>query len=200
MKNFREIELLSSYLDGQLNASESARLESRLTSDPELASVLFDIRSARGILRSLPARKAPRNFMLTRKMVGLKPPLPRAYPIFRFSTAFATILLMISFAANLLAPQFSFAASAPQAAYGFGSGVANHAVANLDHCCRNRSPPQKPLLEMARRISTEEAIARVENHLRMQCKHPKRRTESALPEQARSGMKRLFPSTGRSAC
>ena len=58
MKNFRDIEQLSLYLDGQLNSSDSKRLESRLTSDPELVSALNDIRAARGILRKLPARKA----------------------------------------------------------------------------------------------------------------------------------------------
>ncbi|MDP1713566.1 MAG: hypothetical protein Q8L41_02375 [Anaerolineales bacterium] len=149
MKNFREIELLSSYLDGQLNATESTRLESRLTSDPELASVLNDLRTVRGILSKLPVRKAPRNFTLTRQMVGLKPPLPRAYPIFRFSTAFATILLMISFAANLLAPQFSFAASAPQAAYGFGGGGDPASAA------------EEPLMEMAPAVlPTDDITAR----------------------------------------
>jgi hypothetical protein len=122
MKKFHEIELISSYLDGQLNTSESARLETRLTADPELASVLHDLRSARGILRKLPARKAPRNFTLTRKMVGLKPPLPKAYPFFRFSTAFATILLMLSFVTNSLAPQIGPTASSPAPFYGFGGG------------------------------------------------------------------------------
>jgi hypothetical protein len=130
MKNFRDIELLSSYLDGQLSPSESARLESRLASDPELVSAYKDIRAARGILRKLPARKAPRNFTLTRQMVGLKPPLPRSYSFFRFSTAFATILLMLTFAANTLTqlPRVNFAAgaSAPvvQEAYGMGGGPA----------------------------------------------------------------------------
>ena len=102
MKNFRDIELLSSYLDGQLSPSESARLESRLSSDPELASAFNDLRAARGILRKLPARKAPRNFTLTRQMVGLKPPLPRSYSFFRLSTAFASILFALTFAANAL--------------------------------------------------------------------------------------------------
>lgn len=108
MKNFREIELLSSYLDGQLSPSESARLEARLASDPELASAFDDLRAARGILRRLPSRKAPRNFTLTRQMVGLKPPLPRSYSFFRFSTAFATILLTLTFAANLAAPRLKY--------------------------------------------------------------------------------------------
>jgi len=129
MKNFRDIELLSSYLDGQLSPSESARLESRISADPELADAFNDIRAARGILRKLPVRKAPRNFTLTRKMVGLKPPLPRSYSFFRFSTAFATVLLVLTFAANALTqlPRLSFAAdsaSAPiaQMPSGLGGG------------------------------------------------------------------------------
>ncbi|HLA87764.1 MAG TPA: hypothetical protein VJL10_07075, partial [Anaerolineales bacterium] len=176
MKNFQEIELLSSYLDGQLNASESTRLESRLSSDRELASVLNDIRSARGILRKLPARKAPRNFTLTRKMVGLRPPLPRVYPIFRFSTAFATILLMISFAANLLTPQFGFTASAPQAVYGVGGGSAATEAPALS----------APFLEIApAALPTEDAAAREGEPSADALQTPKEAgTESELPEQA----------------
>jgi anti-sigma factor RsiW len=125
MKNFRDIEQLSAYLDGQLSPSDSARLESRITADPELASVLSDLRAARGILRKLPARKAPRNFTLTRQMVGLKPPLPRTFSFFRFSTAFAAFLLMLTFAANSVLPSLSSGAAAPMAAqeaYGIGGG------------------------------------------------------------------------------
>ena len=125
MKNFRDIEQLSAYLDGQLSPSDSARLESRISADPELASVLSDLRAARSILRKLPARKAPRNFTLTRKMVGLKPPLPRTFSFFRLSTAFATFLLMLTFAANSVIPRIGFGAAAPMAAqeaYGIGGG------------------------------------------------------------------------------
>ncbi len=117
---FRDTELLSSYLDGQLSPSESARLESRLSSDANLRSVLNDLREARGVLRQLPARKAPRNFTLTRQMVGLKPPLPRAYPTFRFATALATLLLVVTFAVNALGPSLKYSAAAPAPAYGLG--------------------------------------------------------------------------------
>jgi anti-sigma factor RsiW len=129
MKKIRDIEQLSSYLDGQLSPSDSARLESQLSSNPELASAFNDLRAARGILRKLPSRKAPRNFALTRQMVGLKPPLPRSYAFFRFSTAFATILLTLTFAANALTqlPRMTFGAAAPapamQEAYGMGGGA-----------------------------------------------------------------------------
>jgi anti-sigma factor RsiW len=114
----RDIELLSSYLDGQLSQSDSTRLEARLLTDRELRSVLRDLRSTRSALRQLPMRKAPRNFALTPKMVGKNPPLPRAYPAFRFTTALATILLFITFGLNFLRPQL---AAAPQA-FGMGGG------------------------------------------------------------------------------
>lgn len=122
MKNFRDIENLSAYIDGQLNAADTARLEARLKTDPELESALRDLSAARNILKKLPARKAPRNFTLTRQMVGLKPPLPSTYPLFRFATVFAAILFMCSFTTNALSPLVSFGAAAPAAAPAFGMG------------------------------------------------------------------------------
>jgi hypothetical protein len=113
--NRRDIELLSAYLDGQLKPSDSTRLESRLKSDPELVAVMDDLRAARNLLRKLPQRRAHRNFTLTRKMVGQNPPMPRAYPFFRFATTIATLLLFFTFGLNFLAPQMA-------AVPGFGMG------------------------------------------------------------------------------
>jgi len=125
--NQRDLELLSAYLDGQLNPSDVTRLEARFQSDPQLVSVLNDLRGTRNLLRKLPARRAPRNFTLTRKMVGQNPPLPRAYPIFRLATALATLLFVFSFGLN----SFSrFAASqAPAFGMGGGGGGAEDSVA-----------------------------------------------------------------------
>jgi len=121
MKKFpdRDLEQLSAYLDGQLSSPKSAQVESHLASDPEFASALDEIRTARSILRKLPARKAPRNFTLTRQMVGLKPPLPRSYFAFRFSSTFAALLLIFTFAANALAPRVSLPA---EQSFSFASG------------------------------------------------------------------------------
>lgn len=165
MKNFREIALLSSYLDEELDTTEAAQLEFRLPSDPELVSVLNDLRAARGILRKLPARKTPRSFILTRKMVGLKPPLPRSYPVFRFSTALATILLAISFVANLLVanlltPQIRFAAPAPQAAYGIGSGGGCEEPCGGGTAAAEVPATETPLLEIAPAPAAGNATAR----------------------------------------
>jgi len=112
--NQRDLELLSSYLDGQLSPSDSTRLEARLKTDRQLVSVLNDLRATRSLLRKLPQRRAPRNFTLTRKMVGQNPPLPKSYPFFRLATAFATLLLVFSFGLN------SFSRFATTYPYGFG--------------------------------------------------------------------------------
>ncbi|HSL43064.1 MAG TPA: hypothetical protein VK897_06510 [Anaerolineales bacterium] len=118
--NRRDIELLSSYLDGQLKPSEAARLESRISTDRDLRAVLDDLRSTRTLLRQLPMRKAPRNFTLTPRMVGKNPPLPRAYPAFRFVSALASLLLFFTMGLNFLVPQM---ASQPPA-FGMGGGGA----------------------------------------------------------------------------
>jgi anti-sigma factor RsiW len=117
--NPRDLELLSAYLDGQLNPSDSRRLESRLASDESLHTALENLRSTRGLLHQLPSRRAPRNFTLTPQMAGIKPPTPRVVPVFRFATAIATFLFIITFVINglisLSAPSFA-AARVPSAA------------------------------------------------------------------------------------
>ena len=118
--SFRDVAQLSAYLDGQLRPSESASLESRLASEPELAAILEEMRQARGVLRRLPQRRAPRNFTLTPTMVGLKPPLPRSYPVFRLASVVATLLLFLSFAANFMAPRLETQVAAVP--YGIGGG------------------------------------------------------------------------------
>ena len=121
--NFRDVELLSAYLDGHLSPSDSARLEARLSSDHSLRATLDELRETHGLLRRLPQRRAPRSFRLTPKMAGLKAPEPRAYPIFRVATALATFLFLVSVALNGLAPFASQRlAAAPAPAYGIGGG------------------------------------------------------------------------------
>ncbi len=98
--NTRDLELLSIYLDGQLDPSDSARLESRLASNESLRAALDELRSTRTLLRQLPSRRGPHNFTLTPQMAGVKPPTPRAVPIFRFATGLATFFFLITFVIN----------------------------------------------------------------------------------------------------
>ncbi|MFH1908509.1 MAG: hypothetical protein ABIL11_14195 [Chloroflexota bacterium] len=124
----RDVEQLSACLDGQLSLAERARLNSRIETDPNLSAALDDLRATRAILRRTPQRRTPRNFTLTPKMAGLKPPLPRAVPIFRLASVVATILLFFTFAGNLIAPL----AAAPKIAAApldMGAGAAEKAPA-----------------------------------------------------------------------
>ena len=123
--SFRDVEQLNAYLDGELDSTRRLRLESRLGADPELKSILDELHEARMVLRRLPQRRAPRNFTLTPKMAGIKPPLPRAYPVLRFASVFAVFLLFFTFAVNSL-PRFSLpmGAAAPAAMeVGIGGGA-----------------------------------------------------------------------------
>ena len=142
--NTRDLELLSSYLDGQLKPSDSARLEARLSSDADLRAVLDDLRAARGLLRQLPMRKAPRNFTLTPKMVGKNPPLPRSYPAFRFVTALASLMLFFTLGLNFVAPQM---AQAP--AFGMGGGGSPDLYAAQAPAAESVSATEAPLAESA---------------------------------------------------
>src|SRR5512140_4189 len=121
--NFRDVELLSAYLDGRLKPSDAARLEARLSADVNLKATLDDLRETRTLLRRLPQRRAPRNFWLTPKMAGVRPPQPRSYPVFRFATALAAFLFVAAVALNAFTP-FAARHLTPAAApaYGMGGG------------------------------------------------------------------------------
>ncbi len=147
--SFRDVEQLSAYLDGQLKPSDMTRLEARLQTDPELASILKELRQARSALRQLPQRRAPRNFTLTPKMVGQKPPLPRTYPVFRFATVLATLLLFFTFATNFMAPRL--VRTAAPYAYGMGGGGGGEPDLALE------AAPAEPALEAP--AATVEAAA-----------------------------------------
>jgi len=121
--NRRDLELLSAYLDGQLDPADLARMESRLQSQSELRGVLEELRAARDLLRKLPTRKAPRNFTLSRQVVSVKPPMPRSYPFLQFASAAATLLLFLTVAINTLGPRLVIGAAAPAPLLGIGGGA-----------------------------------------------------------------------------
>jgi hypothetical protein len=92
----RDVELLSAYLDQELNERERTKLEARLKSQPELQAGLEELRHTRLMLRSLPRRKAPRNFTLRPEMVPARRRLPVLFPVFRLSSAMAGLLLVLA--------------------------------------------------------------------------------------------------------
>ncbi len=131
--SFHDVEMLTAYLDGELAQAEAARLETRLHDDPTLRSVYEELRQSRSLLRRLPKRRAPRNFTLTPQMAGVRPPLPRSYPIFRFASAIAAVLFLFTFATNLIVPAFSPQATPPSFAFDQAAG----------------SGPENPMMQVA---------------------------------------------------
>ena len=102
-----EWEALSAYLDGQLSSKERARLESNLRANHELMETLEELQKTRQLLRSQPRIKPPRNFTLTSDSVGSRPEiLPgwfRITPALQFTSAIASVLLVLVFITDLLA-------------------------------------------------------------------------------------------------
>ena len=96
----KDWEVISAYLDDQLKPRDRARLESRLKADSNLRKAVREMHQTRALLRSMPSMKAPRNFTLTRDMVG-QPFYVRLFPAFRLASAIATILFALVVAGDL---------------------------------------------------------------------------------------------------
>lgn len=114
--SFRDYELLSAYLDRELGQKDKTRLVARIVKEPELAKALEELRQTRSLLRQTPHRKAPRNFTLTPKMAGIRPPVPRVVPALSWASAIAMVMFVCTLGYNLLASGgLSFGAAAPKA-------------------------------------------------------------------------------------
>ena len=113
--SFRDIEQLSAFLDGQLSQAKRTRLETRIKSDPAFTAALEELRQVRTLLRRTPRRRAPRNFTLTPKMAGIRPPVPRAVPVLSWASAIAVLLFIVTLGSNLLG-QIPLGAAGPMMA------------------------------------------------------------------------------------
>jgi len=156
--NFRDVELLSAYLDGRLSPSEAARLEARLSANTNLKAALEDLRQTRSLLRQLPQRRAPRNFRLTPRMVGIRPPEPRSYPAFRLATALVALLFVVAVGLNAFVPLAASrlaAAPAPQG-YGMGGGGSGGAAESQP---ATEAPLQAPFAALAPTATAEATLS-----------------------------------------
>ena len=92
---------ISEYLDDQLTPKEKSRLEERIRIRPELSDGLEELRHTRLVLRSVPKRRVPHNFILTPEMVRPRS-LSRLFPVLSFSSALATVLIIVTLVIRLL--------------------------------------------------------------------------------------------------
>jgi hypothetical protein len=100
----RDLEAISAYLDGQLSQREQSRLEARLQTDRDLRLAFEQMRRTRAVLRSLPAMRAPRNYVLTPQMVKARRTPPPSYPVLRLASVLATLLFVLVMAGDFLIP------------------------------------------------------------------------------------------------
>jgi hypothetical protein len=100
----RDIEALSSYLDGELSPTERTELVRRMRQDTGLQEELKNLQQARSVLRALPKARAPRNYTLKPHMLGLPITQPRRnlFPAARLVTVLATIFFIVVVGSDLI--------------------------------------------------------------------------------------------------
>jgi hypothetical protein len=114
-----DLEALSAYLDGELTSSEKAKLEKRILADKALATVFFELRETRALLRKMSRRKAPRNFTLKAGMPGVRAPRTPFVPALAWASAVSMVLFIFTLVISLggqstATPAAPMLAGAPQ--------------------------------------------------------------------------------------
>jgi hypothetical protein len=121
-------ELLSAYLDGELDERNRQRLEARLAQDATLHEELSALRQTVSLVQELPQVAAPRNFVLSKSMVERRQPAHRpeapvlrpqarrawAAPLLTAATAVVSLLFVVVLFGDLLLPRSGGMASAPE--------------------------------------------------------------------------------------
>jgi len=111
-----EWEMVSAYLDDQLPAAEKLIIEQQLGLRPELQSAYHELRRLKFAFKSLPPKKAPRNYTLSPKEKKEKTSIfQMLVPAFGFSSAVAAILLAITIFFQIT-PSGSMVSQAPEPA------------------------------------------------------------------------------------
>lgn len=177
--SFRDVEQLSALLDGQLHPQEAARLQQRLAADAELQAIYRQLSQSRTLLRQMPVRRAPRNFTLTPQMAGVRAPVPRSFSFFRLASAFASLLLVLTFALNGLGGlTASTPASAP--AYGVGGGPMLEAPAAPEALPQAAGTQEALVPQATVAASTDDSAAPTEEAMRSMAALPTETVEQPL--------------------
>jgi hypothetical protein len=112
--NDADLELLSAYIDSQLDDSERAALERRLTQEPVLRGVLDELRATVGLLHDLEPLRPPRSFML-----AVPATAPRRFWRFQWpaiASALVALVCLLTFSYALIRSGGGGTASAPASA------------------------------------------------------------------------------------
>lgn len=112
--NDADLELLSAYIDRQLDDDERAALERRLSQEPLLRGVLDELRATVGMLHELEPLRPPRSFA-----IAAPAPAPRRFWSFQWpaiASALVALICVLTFSYALIRSSSGESASAPSAA------------------------------------------------------------------------------------
>ena len=116
---------ISAYVDGMLSPRDVAAFESRMAEDAALRQRVDETRQVVAMMRAMPLRETPRNYLITPSMVAqARPsPAPRRAPLFamRLATSLVALAFVVASGLTLLqggmTPRMALAPSAaPQEA------------------------------------------------------------------------------------
>ena len=107
---------ISAYLDGRLDRAAAGRFEKRLQEDTTFNQAFLEIRHTRQLLRSLPLKRAPRNFTLPAQYTRRQARRWGTHSYFGLASAAAALALVILVGINTFSPKASMmSAPAPAA-------------------------------------------------------------------------------------
>lgn len=98
--NEKDLSYINGYLDNTLTEKEMLEFADRMAADPEIRAELSDIALVKRVIKELPVKKPPRNYILTRAMAAesRKPGiLERLFPLFRTAGVMASLALIFTF-------------------------------------------------------------------------------------------------------
>ena len=111
--SIRDWELLSAFLDGQLDAKSTQQVEQAISARPEMKQALQELRHNKSLFKQIPLQRVRRNFTLKPGMLPARS-IPRFVPLFRTLSAVVAAIAVVLFAIDLL-PGFAPLAAAPKA-------------------------------------------------------------------------------------
>lgn len=152
----QDSELLSAYLDNQLNSGEQAAVERRLQQEPALRNELGELRAAVSALRQLEAVRPPRSFTLDPAMVRRPRPLFSLSWLMQFGSSLAGLVLILLATLQLLGSGPQPAMTAMEVVATQPAPMAAPAPEAADLAPMLAAPEELPEPAMAQRITEDE--------------------------------------------
>lgn len=112
----QDFELISAYLDSACSPKELATIEARLRSDAEFAQAMAEFKRAKLMLKSIPQKRAPRNFTLSTAQVPQQFKRSAWVPALNFVALAASLFLVVIFVGTKFLSFGAGQASATEAA------------------------------------------------------------------------------------